>query len=103
MRTEYFIVLGLIVVFPIVFSFDRKLCFYRNPVALLKSIAGVCIPFWTWDILATARGHWWFNPDYIAGVSILGLPVEEWLFFVVVSFVSIFTWEVAKYFEGKGQ
>jgi lycopene cyclase domain-containing protein len=51
-----------------------------------------------WDIIATARGHWSFNPSYVLGLTIAGMPIEEWLFFVVVSFVSVFTWESTKYF-----
>jgi len=31
-------------------------------------------------------------------VNVAGMPIEEWLFFVVVSFVSVFTWEATKYF-----
>ena len=101
MKAEYFMVLGLTVLLPVVLSFDRKLRFYRNPAALLKSMTVVCVPFWAWDVLATARGHWWFNRNYTVGASLIGLPVEEWVFFVVISFVSIFTWEVAKYFAGR--
>jgi hypothetical protein len=49
--------------------------------------------FWFWDLVATARGHWWF-----VGFRILGLPIAEWLFFPVVAFVSIFAWESVRYF-----
>lgn len=101
MRAEYFLVLFVTILFPFVLSFDRKLDLYRHWRALLKSLIAVCVPFWFWDILATARGHWWFNPAYTVGVTFLGLPVEEWTFFVVVSFVSIFTWESAKYLAGR--
>jgi lycopene cyclase domain-containing protein len=98
-RTEYFIVLFLVLVFPLILSFDRKLAIYRHARALFGAIAAVSVPFWVWDVLVTARGHWSFNPAYTVGVGILGLPIEEWLFFPVVSFVSIFTWESAKYFR----
>ena len=101
MKTEYSIVLALTVAFPFILSFDRKLKFYRNLPALLKTIVVVCVPFWIWDIVATARGHWSFNPSYTLGLNLLNLPIEEWMFFVVVSFVSIFTWESAKHFAGK--
>jgi len=39
-----------------------------------------------WDLVAV---HWlkiWsFDPDKLVGVSFLGLPLEEWLFFPLVS------------------
>ena len=99
MTTEYFIVLGLVLIFPLVLSVDRKLGIYRHPRALFGAIAAVSLPFWVWDVIVTSRGHWSFNPAYTVGWNLLGLPVEEWLFFPVVAFVSIFTWESAKYFR----
>lgn len=98
MKAEYCIVLGLVLLFPLLLSFDRKLGLYQHWRSLLKTILLVCLPFWSWDIVATGRGHWSFNPEYVIGVAFLGLPVEEWVFFVVVVFVSIFTWESTKYF-----
>jgi lycopene cyclase domain-containing protein len=100
MKWEYAIVLGCTLFFPLVLSFDRKVAVYRHTAALFKSIGIVCIIFWVWDIMATARGHWSFNPQFTVGAEFLGLPLEEWLFFVVVSFVSIFTWESTKYLLG---
>jgi len=59
-------------------------------------MAIVCAAYWTWDVLVTARGHWSFNPAYVLGLNILGMPLEEWLFFVVLVFVSIFTYEATR-------
>ncbi len=101
MKSEYLILLALVVIPPLILSRDRRLGLYRHPGALFKSMAVVCGVFWTWDVIATGRGHWWFNPRYVLGVSFLGIPLEEWLFFVVISFVSIFTWESTKYFLGR--
>jgi lycopene beta-cyclase len=98
MKMEYFILLGLLGVFPVILSFDKNLRLYKHPRALMSAIAGMCLPFWAWDVLAVARGHWWFNEQYTVGMQWLGLPVEEWLFFPVVGFVSIFTWESVKFF-----
>jgi lycopene cyclase domain-containing protein len=98
MRFEYALVLLFVLVFPLVLSFDRKLPLRRHPGALAKAIGGVAIPFWIWDLIATARGHWSFNEQYVAGAWLLGMPLEEWLFFLIVPFVSIFTWESTKYF-----
>lgn len=101
MRGEYFLVLLAIVAFPVVVSSDPKLPIRQNGRLLLKAMVTVCIPFWLWDIIATARGHWSFNPLYTLDIDIVGMPLEEWLFFVVVAFVSIVTWESAKYFRDR--
>ncbi|MBP1679034.1 MAG: lycopene cyclase protein [Bacteroidetes bacterium] len=98
MRYEYLILLAAIALFPAILSRDPKIGIRGNGATLLKAMAVTCAVFWVWDIIATARGHWSFNPAYVLGLSVAGMPVEEWLFFVVVSFVSIFTWESTKYF-----
>ena len=39
-----------------------------------------------WDSIATHLLKLWsFNPDTIVGLWLLGLPLEEWLFFIFVS------------------
>jgi lycopene cyclase domain-containing protein len=98
MKFEYLIVLAAIVLFPAILSRDRKLGIRGNWRPLAKAMGITCTVFWVWDIVATARGHWSFNPAYVMGFSIAEMPIEEWLFFVVVSFVSVFTWESTKYF-----
>ncbi len=98
MKYEYLIVLAAVVIFPAILSRDPKIGIRGHRGTLLKAMGITCAVFWVWDFIATARGHWSFNPDYVLGLFIVGMPVEEWLFFVVVSFVSVFTWESTKYF-----
>ena len=99
MKTEYFILLGSILAFPLVLSFDKNLALYKSLRGLVFAVLGMSLPFWIWDVWGAARGHWWFNDQYTVGVQWLGLPVEEWLFFPIIGFVSIFTWESVKYFR----
>jgi lycopene cyclase domain-containing protein len=33
--------------------------------------------FLFWDVLFTMKGVWSFNPQYIIGVTLWGLPLEE--------------------------
>jgi lycopene cyclase domain-containing protein len=97
MKTEYLIVLGAILFFPLFFSIVMRLRMYAHPRALISSIAFVCLIYWVWDIIVTARGHWSFNPAYILGIQFIGMPLEEWLFFIVIGFVSIFTYEAVRF------
>jgi lycopene cyclase domain-containing protein len=60
--------------------------------------AAVFIP---WDIGFTRINIWSFNPAYVTGLFIYGLPVEEWLFFFIVPFSCIFIYEVLNYFIKK--
>ena len=58
--------------------------------------------FIVWDALAAARGDWAFNHKYIIGFSLLGLPIEEILFFITVPYSCIFLYETFRtYFKEK--
>lgn len=98
MRWEYLIVLAATLFFPLVLSRDKNLSIWKRKSALWKAILWASLPFWIWDVIVTERGHWSFNERYVVGLTLLGMPIEEWLFFIVVAFVSIFTWESVKYF-----
>ncbi len=101
MKTEYLLVLGAILVFPMIFSWLMPLRLYRHPRAMILSIAIVSGVYWIWDIIATARGHWAFNPSYVLDARVLVMPVEEWLFFPVIAFVSVFTHEAVRFVIGR--
>ncbi|MGD9939850.1 MAG: lycopene cyclase domain-containing protein [Clostridia bacterium] len=88
---DFYVLLNLIVVaFPLVLSFDRKVAFYRQWPAAFASIALVVLVFGVWDVWMTARGVWSFNPEYAGTLKILGLPPGEWLFFICVPYACIF-------------
>ena len=95
MYTYLFINIAIII-FPLLFSFEKQIRFYRNWRAVFLSIAVVSSVFIIWDIIFTARGVWSFNSDYLIGVNIIGLPLEEILFFITVPFSAAFIYEVAK-------
>lgn len=96
MKTEYLLVLAAILVFPLLLSILMPIRMYKHTRALLLSMGIVCAVYWTWDVLVTARGHWSFNPAYVLDARVLGMPVEEWLFFIVITFVAIFTYEAVR-------
>lgn len=49
-----------------------------------------------WDSYFTNRGVWSFNPDYIIGSKMAGLPIEEVLFFFVVPYCCVFIYECVR-------
>ncbi|HJY64048.1 MAG TPA: lycopene cyclase domain-containing protein [Ignavibacteria bacterium] len=103
MKLEYFIVMGICIAGPLVLSFSRKINFYKSPARLIYSIIFPMIIFVVWDIYAVGKGHWSFNEKYITGLYILYLPIEEILFFIVIPFCALFSWEVVKYYSNKGK
>ena len=50
----------------------------------------VAVIFLIWDYYFTEIGVWSFNNDYCLGIELLGMPLEEWLFFLVIPFCSLF-------------
>jgi len=44
----------------------------------------------TWDVYFTKLSVWRFNEDYITGIKLLGLPLEEILFFFIVPYCCVF-------------
>ncbi len=98
MNIEYLLLLVCITLVPALMSRSPNLPLTSGKGALTRAMLSVSVFFWCWDIIATARGHWWFNEEYVLGIGLLGLPLEEWLFFPAIAFVSVFTWESTKYF-----
>jgi len=88
----------LIIIFPLLFSFEKRIRFYRNFKPLFLSILIVGSSYVIWDAVATYRGDWWFNHDYVMDFEILGLPLEEVLFFITAPYSCIFIYEALLYF-----
>jgi lycopene cyclase domain-containing protein len=103
MKIEYFIVLTVAFIIPFIYSFSRKLDFYKYPLRLIPAIGSPFAVLIMWDSIAVSRGHWNFNEKYITGIKIINLPVEEILFFIIIPFCALFTWEVVKYFMRKSE
>lgn len=87
----YLLVDFLTVIICFIFSFHKRIQFHKHFLSFLKASAVVAIPFIIWDIWFTKAGVWWFNFDYTLGINLLGLPLEEWLFFLCIPFSCVFT------------
>lgn len=65
----------------------------RRMRALAAAITCASAPFVVWDVLATRARQWHFDAGQVLGVRLLGLPLEEWAFFVVIPFAAIACFE----------
>jgi lycopene cyclase domain-containing protein len=92
-----YLILDLAVLFfPLVLSFDRKVAFYRKWPAVFMSILIVGAFHIVWDVLVTQAGHWSFSEKYAGDFRILGLPIPELVFFIVVPYACLFIYEVVR-------
>ena len=83
------LLLGSILV-PLCLSFDRKLRFYRQWKSFFPAVLIVAAFYIAFDIAFTRAGIWGFNARYHSPIVLAGLPLEEWLFFVVIPYASVF-------------
>jgi lycopene cyclase domain-containing protein len=86
----YFILLVSSVAVPFILSFDKKLQFRRQWKYLFPAIFVVAAVYIFFDVLLTKAGVWGFNPRYHSNILLFNLPIEEWLFFIVIPYASIF-------------
>lgn len=78
------------VIVPLILSFDKKLQFYNQWKYLFPAIIIVAAIYIVFDIYLTKIGVWGFNPAYHSNIVFMGLPLEEWMFFIVIPYASIF-------------
>lgn len=84
------------VLIPLILSFDKKVHFYKHWWRLFPAIIVGAVSFLIWDEWFASRNVWSFNPDFIIGVYIGHLPLEEWLFFICIPFSCFFIYECIK-------
>ena len=89
----YFILLISTISIPLILSFDKKLHFYKQWKYVFPSIFTIAAIYILFDIYFTQLGIWGFNPRYHSNIIFFNLPLEEWLFFIIVPYASIFLHE----------
>jgi lycopene cyclase domain-containing protein len=93
--TPIYLYLDLLVIFfPLILSFDKKVAYFKKWKYLFPTILLVGSFFVLWDMKFTELGIWSFNPKYLLGLYFGNLPIEEVLFFAVVPFSCVFVYEV---------
>jgi lycopene cyclase domain-containing protein len=97
---DYLTINLLVLMGPLLLSFDRRVHFFRKWRPLAASIAIISPIYIAWDAVATHRGDWGFNPDHVSDITLLGLPLAEVLFFVTVPYACIFIYECILYWIG---
>ncbi|MBC8073512.1 MAG: lycopene cyclase domain-containing protein [Deltaproteobacteria bacterium] len=92
MRWEYAIFDALVALPPLVLG--RQLAAWSSGPrrAALRATLVAALPFVLWDLAVVGR-HWQFNPAFVLGPSVGGLPLEEWGFFLAVPLACLLLWE----------
>lgn len=94
--SEYLLINILVIIVPLLMSFEKQIMFYRNFPAIVFAFFTAGSVFIIWDSIAALRGDWTFNLDYVLAFRLFELPLEELLFFITVPYASIFLYETGK-------
>ena len=84
-----YLLLGSLIV-PMLFSIFF-IDFIKHWKSFFLSTSIIATVFLIWDVIFTVKGVWGFEETYCLGIDFLRMPIEEWLFFFVIAFCSLFT------------
>lgn len=92
-RATYLVLMAACLLATLPLELVLKAGVYRRPRRWLAALVPVFLVFSLWDWLAIRRGHWTYSPRYTTGIVLLGLPLEELVFFVVVPTCALLTYQ----------
>jgi lycopene cyclase domain-containing protein len=90
MKAAYLLIDAVSAALPLCFARSERFGFGRAWPRALAAVVLAGVPFAAWDIAFARAGVWDFNPRYVLGPAALGLPCEEWLFFLAIPFACLF-------------
>lgn len=103
MQHYYYLALDVLsFIVPFLFSFEKKwMHFIRFWKPFFTAILAVGFFFILWDIYFAYENVWGFNDEYLLGIRWFKLPLEEWLFFLLIPYASNFIHYSLQYFFPK--
>lgn len=94
---EYLFILFASTVIPFIFILIHRKFLRNYHLSIVQpSIFIAAIPFILFDMLAVQRGYWKFNPKFITGIHLGNLPIEEYVFFILIPQSCLLIWVALK-------
>ena len=97
LKFSYFAMLVFTVVGSFWLEIFLRVGVLRRLKRVLLSILPTALIFLIWDFYAVSQGHWWFDENQVVGIyGPRGIPLEEFLFFLVVPLAALLTIEAVR-------
>jgi lycopene cyclase domain-containing protein len=92
--SEYFFILLLFLAIALFLEWQHKIHLYKNrrerfEITILFLAIGII-----WDTIAISRGHWIFPEGSNLGIRIGLIPLEEYMFYLVIPYFSFTVYKV---------
>jgi lycopene cyclase domain-containing protein len=81
---------------PLALSFDKKVAFYKNWKPFTLSMLATSTIYIVWDIWFTKINVWFFNSQFVYGKWFANLPLEEYIFFIIIPYACLFIYACLK-------
>lgn len=92
----------LLITLPLEVVFGARV--YRRFRLLALAVLPVVLVFSIWDVVGIVREHWDYNPASVTGIQlVLGMPLEELVFFVVIPVCGLLTYEAVGQVLARGR
>ena len=81
----------LLITLPLELVLEARV--YARWRLMLLALLPAVLVFVVWDLVGIIRLHWTYNPEYISGVHLCVMPLEELLFLIVIPICGLLTYE----------
>jgi len=95
---EYLIILLAILIVTITIEMKYHIHLYHSLKERIIVTLNIFVFGIIWDYYAVYRQHWVFPGPGLVGIRIYGLPIEEFLFFLILPYAAI---TMYKFYEKK--
>lgn len=97
LKFAYFAMLAFVIFGSFWLELFLKVGVLRRVKRAALSILPTAATFLIWDYYAVHQGHWWFDKEQVIGIFAPGgIPLEEFLFFIVVPLAALMTIEAVR-------
>ncbi|KKQ08198.1 MAG: Lycopene cyclase [Parcubacteria group bacterium GW2011_GWB1_36_5] len=86
---EYLTILLVVLIVTVFIEFKYHIHLYHSRKERLFVTLNIFLFGMFWDYFAVYRQHWIFPGDGLIGIRIFGLPIEEFLFFLIIPYAAL--------------